>query len=365
MFYAITLFFSLFCYSSLPAEDLSKTIAIMVSTSQVWDPDSINSGIAGSEEAVIYVSQKLAAIGYTVTVFANPPENSRHSHLHANPRFLNKNDDDGTQFDIVIGWRMATEGLLLRNRGGHVYLWPHDISMWTLSDEQINAFDDVLWLSRWQREQYLLTNPGMAKFNHFVGNGINPEQFKPIKSRKNPYSCIYSSNYGNGLEHLLDIWPKVKEEFSLATLDIYYGWQHWGTLSQDQETKMKKQIIELSSLGVKEHGLVGHEELCQAYAKASIWTYPSIIPETFCITALRAQFAGALPVIIELAALKETVKHGYKCQNQSEYLDLLLSAMKNAPEITKKERKKMRKFILRDYTWEAVAFRWHELFEQV
>jgi hypothetical protein len=34
-----------------------------------WSPLSINKGIGGSQEAVIYLSQKLTTLGYQVTVF--------------------------------------------------------------------------------------------------------------------------------------------------------------------------------------------------------------------------------------------------------------------------------------------------------
>jgi len=116
-------------------------------------------------------------------------------------------------------------------------------------------------------------------------------------------------------------------------------------------------VQDYGSLGVKEHGQIGHEELNRAYESASLWTYPCIAPETFCITALRAQMAGAIPVIIEGSALKETVLHGYKCVNQVEYLPLLFKAMREAETVTSEERKKMGEFILKDYTWEKLAHR--------
>src|SRR5579872_4455625 len=53
-----------------------------------WDPESIRSGITGSEEAVIYISQKLADLGYQVEVLGSPPKDSPHSRKEANPRYI-------------------------------------------------------------------------------------------------------------------------------------------------------------------------------------------------------------------------------------------------------------------------------------
>lgn len=343
----------------------TKTIGIFTyncSASKPWDPDSIKQGITGSEEAIIYMSQELAKLDYQVMVFGNPPANSPYFKADANPRYVPLTYDDGTQFDIAIAWRTPDAAERLGKRASAVYLWPHDTFHWPLNNGQINGFKDVLWISKWQRNQWVTVNQGFSKFQHIFGNGIAPSQFQPVKERTNPHSCIYGSNYARGLEILLDIWPEVRKQFPKATLDIYYGWQHWGLLTPDKEIKMRKQVAELGSLGISEHGLVGHEELNRAYEKASIWAYPCIAPETFCITALRAQLAGAVPVIIEGSALSETVRFGYSCKSPQDYLATLLKALKDAESFTVDDRRQMGGFVLKEYTWKAMAQKWHDLF---
>lgn len=356
----------LFCCSTLVAE-VQKTIGIFTykcSAVKPWDPESIKSGITGSEEAIIYMAKELALLGYKVIVLADPPTNSAHCRPGANPRYVSTtNFDDGTQFDIAIAWRMPDAAERLNKRAKAVYLWPHDTHHWRLPKSQITAFKDVLWLSQWQRNQWISVNPAFAKFNKIFGNGIAPDQFKPLGARTNPQACIYGSNYARGLEILLDIWPEVRKQFPRATLDIYYGWQHWGLLPPEKETKMRAQLAALAPMEVRDHGLVGHEELNRAYEKASLWTYPCIAPETFCITALRAQLAGAVPVIIEGSALPETVRHGYKSKTPEEYLSTLIKAMQEAEKFTLAERQKMGEFVLQEYTWKAIAKKWQALFE--
>lgn len=330
---------------------------------QPWDPDHFTTG-GGSEEAVIFMSQELAKLGYQVIVFADPPEHSAHSSFTSNPRFIRATFIDQFPLDIAISWRVPTNAHWLKTRANQVYFWPHDTCSYPLEDWEIDAFDDVLWLSNWQRNQWISINPKFAKFETIFGNGIDLNQFEQIQERDSPHTCIYGSNYARGLEVLLDIWPIVKQEVPDAQLDIYYGWEHWGLLSPKKEAKLRAQLLELASLNVHEHGRVSHKELNQAYGTASLWTYPCIGLETFCITALRAQFAGAIPVIIEGSALIETVQHGFKCSKPEEFCALLIHALQSAKDISLKERKKMQEFISEHFTWEKIAKKWKERFSR-
>src|SRR5262249_55080184 len=109
-----TIFF-LLClipFTNLQCES-KKTIAIFAYKDERvghWDPDIINSGIFGSEEAVIYMSQQLAKLGYKVIVLGNPPDGSRYSISESNPRFIKTDSDDGSTYDIAISWRMPWIG---------------------------------------------------------------------------------------------------------------------------------------------------------------------------------------------------------------------------------------------------------------
>lgn len=342
---------------------MKKTVCIFtfaVTNDFTWDIDSIYKGISGSEEAVIYMSQCLVKLGFRVFVFGNPPLNSPHRSPTANPCFLKPNEPIPRSIDIAIAWRMPQIGSDLRKIASKVYLWPHDTLGFSVTQEQVEAFDDVLWLSEWQRTQWMSVSPSFEKFTKIFGNGIQPEQFQPISPRSNPFSCIYGSNYGRGLEILLDSWWDVFETFPKATLDIYYGWQHWGTLTKAQEDVFKNKIKALPN--VREHGQVSHHDLNRAYESSSLWTYPCTMDETFCITALRAQMAGAIPVVIQGSALTDVVRHGYSCLSKEEYLPLLKKALSDAEKISMEERAKMGEFILKEFTWEHLAMKWDGLF---
>jgi glycosyltransferase involved in cell wall biosynthesis len=55
------------------------------------------------------------------------------------------------------------------------------------------------------------------------------------------------------------------------------------------------------------HGWVNRETLERAWSTSSIWLYPCIFKETFCISALEAAISRTLVITNNLAALNETV----------------------------------------------------------
>jgi glycosyltransferase involved in cell wall biosynthesis len=326
-----------------------------------WDPDSIYTGVGGSEECIIYSAEALKNWGFKVSVLNNMINKEKYSNPSINPcyaGYLRKDDF----FDVSILHDDPQFSAILRERTRKLFFIPNNHCQNPLTEKEITAFDDILWLSSWQRNQWCSVSPGLAKFTKIFGNALQASQFKPLQERKNPYSCIYASDYGRGLYKLLDIWPNIKEKFPLATLDVYYGLRNWKRLSPEEEECIRERLQAFKTLGVTDHGRVGHFELATAFSKASMWTYPCNYPETFCITGIKAQFAGAVPVIVERDALAETVKFGFKCLDENDYEDLLINAMSQIETISLEERKKMGRFIRDNFTWEKMTSKWMELF---
>ena len=202
----VFIFLSVFCCvrSQLDAQKTIGIFTVKVEGVKPWDPDAILSGISGSEEAVIYLSQSLTKLDYKVIVFGDPPQGSRYSLPGSNPLFVPLDSLHVPLLDIAISWRMPAIAEGLKKIADKVYLWPHDTCAEKLTEAQIEAFDGVFWLSEWQRRQWISVNPSFTKFTPIFGNGILPEQFNPVQQRENPYACIYGSNYARGLEILLD-----------------------------------------------------------------------------------------------------------------------------------------------------------------
>lgn len=183
--------------------------------------------------------------------------------------------------------------------------------------------------------------------------------------RKN--KVIYASSYDRGLTTLLELWPEVRKEVPDAELDIFYGWNSYDAVNKSNPEMMKwkwqmiRKLNQLKDEGVKEHGRVTHEELAEKFKEAKVWAYPTEFTEIHCITALKAQEAGCIPVTTGCYALKETVvnnKYTVECEDIStnsekrkEFVKQLVSALRSEDEVVEK---------VKGVYWEDVAKQWEE-----
>src|SRR3990172_5678236 len=134
---------------------------------------------------------------------------------------------------------------------------------------------------------------------------------------RNPKLCIYGSSYDRGLEHLLKLWPNVVKEVPDAKLEIFYGWFLFDRVFGDNPERQawKEKINKLmEQQGITHLGRISHGACVEEHKKAGIWTYPTHFGEINCITAMRAQVYGSIPVVIDYAALHETVQYGIKVE---------------------------------------------------
>ena len=355
-------------------------IAVLGYSSQLvapWDPFSCDSGLPGSEECVVYATQELARQGHTVTVYMNPPVNSLWSASLINPRWIHvsqwSNPNNTRRYDLVLMWRRY-DMYVGQQRGKIVFSWLHD-SPNNVKDN-FPPFHGLCVLSQHHYQQ-LAAIPQLTIIPHTIsGNGLLLTQFTEPMSFTNSYSMGYFSNYARGLELLLYIWPTIRKEFPLATLDIYYGRETWGILSQERMNKLVAIIESYKTMGVTERGKVGHIALANAMQNTSVWCYPCTDPgETFCITAVKCQAAGCIPVTTRIGALAETIHKDApsidSITNAADlmlYQQLLLQTLKRIrdsdPILLIQER---RKYIAygQQYTWKACIDKWLTLYNQV
>lgn len=189
----------------------------------------------------------------------------------------------------------------------------------------------------------------------------------------NPLKVIYTSSYDRGLEHLLKIWPAVKEAVPEAELHIYYGWTLWDKFYKDNPSSMAwKAKIErgMEYDGVTHHGRVSQEEINKAMSECGIWAYPTHFGEINCITAMKAQALGCVPVTMNYAALETTVQHGIKIdgdiyddETREEFTKELISLLQD-PKRQEEIRAEMVPWANEKFTWKKVAASWDEEFKK-
>lgn len=367
----------------LPVESCSglKVAVLGFASSLVglWDPFDTDRGLPGSEECAIYATQELAARGHKVTVYMNPPEDSIWRSNFSNPKWIPENlwnsPENIEKYDLVLMWR-RTDLSTGKKRGKIVVFWPHDSFYNIPKETKFPSFDGVFLLSNHHRNQ-LNRIEGFCTIPYTIsGNGIVPSQFDDPSKSTNPLSIGYFSNYSRGLEILIGIWPIIKKLFPKATLSICYGRQTWNLMTPQKLSKLVKKIEDYESLGVTEHGKIGHLELAEIMKNTSIWAYPCTdAGETFCITAVKCQAAGCIPVTSRIGALNETVDYEASTiplieniLDAFDYQQLLIKTLERVQiskeEDLSEERKKYITFS-KKFSWANCIDKWLELYHRL
>jgi glycosyltransferase involved in cell wall biosynthesis len=343
-----------------------KSIAILAfGTVEAWSPKNEKAGgIGGSEEAVLNLSRELNKLGYRVTVYTNTGSDDGVYDGVVWKMFTEFNGKD--KFDTIVLWR--ANGLLEYEIDANVKLFDlHDVPMFgDWNEEKSNKVNKLMVKSEYHKSLFPEVKPEKIVIST---NGINSTQFKK-KIDREEFRCFYSSAIDRGLDILLDMWPKIKEKVPKATLHIYYGFQTFKALNKHNPERMRyvnnieKKMNDMASLGVVYHGRVSHDELADEMLKSDVWLYPTYFPEISCITAMKAQAAGAIPVCTDYAALDETVQYGKKIggdiyieEIQAEFINAAVEVLNNS-KFKKEQRKLMMPWAQDKFSWTNVAKEW-------
>lgn len=339
-----------------------KSVIIFCGNSwEEWSPVSTIKGIGGSEEAVIYLSKELVKLGYEVTVYNNCGEMAGEYEGVKYKSFFEFNPND--VFNVLISWRSNIFKLNTKLRAKRKLVWLHDVPN---KDQFIDGseFDKVIVLSEYHKS--LLPDSIPEEKIYVSSNGINLEDFKALGEIRNPQRLIYTSSYDRGIQHLLILWSDIKLQVPEAELHLFYGWNTYLEMEKSgaRDPKFRHAMETLMKQnGVFEHGRIGHKKLNKEFQKSGIWVYPSHFEEISCISAMKAQANGCVPVCTNYAALAETVKDGViidgKCGNKEtdeKFKDELIKILKN-----KKKQADLRKSVLKhkeSFGWNNVAGQW-------
>lgn len=345
---------------------MSKIIFYIGDSPESWSPKTIKTGIGGSEEATIYLAKEMADLGHEVIVYNKCGKDSGN---YGGVEYKSYLQYDNDICDLCIFWRDPTAMLakIRSARAKKKVLWLHD----TISESEVlpvmYLVDKVAVLSNYHRNLY----PHIPNERIFLTqNGVELSQFGQ-KVKRNPKKMIWTSSYDRGLKELLECWTEIKLAEPKAELHIYYGWETMKKIfGKTKEYRILRDILEslFDQQGVYHHGRVGHKEIAREMLSSGVWPYPTWWPEISCISAMKAQIAGAIPVIIPTAAVKETVRWGFSTNISYDiYKDIPEKVFDNFTDLVikaldEKEQEKIRQRMIKDsrerFNWKGVAGEW-------
>ena len=194
----------------------------------------------------------------------------------------------------------------------------------------------------------------------------------PTEIKRDPHLIVYGSSYDRGLDILLNMWPEIKKAVPDARLRVFYGWNLYDVGYHDNPERMawKEKINKLMEQdGITHLGRISHGAVKREFELAGVWAYPTYFGEISCITAMKAQAYGAIPVVVDYAALKETVQYGVKIKGDiydKETKDLYLGALiallndEKHQETIRPEMIEWAKY----FEWKNVANQWNDEFKR-
>lgn len=336
-----------------------------------WSPKSTEEGIGGSEEAVIYLSQELTKLGWKVTVYASPGEDAGDYDGVVYKQWYDLNIND--KFNNLILWRGV--GMVDYDLDAKfTMLWMHDVpNNMEFTEKRLEKVNKIAVLSEFHKTLFRMNKEGTlkpipAEKFFLTSNGIPDMDIDQWKGT--PKRMCYVSSPDRGLEYLLVNWKKIKEQVPDASLHVYYGFKLYEYFYRDNPSKIKwmKDMMELMKQdGISYHGRISHKSLHEEINKCGIWAYPTEFQEISCISAMKAQRLGAIPVVTDYAALKETVKNGLKVDvdivdedGQQDYINALCGLL-NDEEKQREIRGTMMPWAKENYAWSKVASQWDSL----
>ncbi len=184
----------------------------------------------------------------------------------------------------------------------------HDLAMdpenKILKDEGWKKFDHFVFVSYWQRDQYILLYGIPYSKCTVIQNSIELE-YTPIQKQTDTIRLIYHTTPHRGLELVYPIVDALSKEFDNIHLDVYssfsvYGWDQRDKPFEDLFNKIKDHSH------MTYHGAVSNEKVLDALRESHIFLFPSIWQETSCIAMIEAIRSGVLVVHPSYGALQET-----------------------------------------------------------
>lgn len=305
-----------------------------------WDPrDGKTWG--GSEEGVVELAKLLASSGWKVELYANT-ENLGTS---GDGDFSVYHHDDWKpqkKRDVVVS---VKEPMLFDRKinAKCKILWTTDpLQPTDMTPGRMRNIDRIVCLTNWHRDEVLERNKHIpaeqvVAIPYGAQEVFDTFHFSPGKTHaemvlRDPKLCVYASSFDRGLEVILARWPKILEEVPDAKLHIWHGWEPSDRIHGNAPRYLawKQKVNE--AMGQDGITLMPRTEIDDPtpYLEAGLWLYPCMGGERYCLTAVKAQACGAVPVVVPTMALDETVQFGRKEPNVDDWQQVTVDLLKDA-----------------------------------
>lgn len=339
--------------------------------------------LGGSETSLVKLSELFSnEYNFKVRIFINE-ESFGNERVVNNVEYVHSSRlTDTFKFDIVILWRYCGINLYINFCSLYTRLncnlicidCQDDINVFHIRDPskllKLEKEPNCVFFlkSNYHKQMNCLKNLNLSTF--VCPNGVDKDLFKlkdKVITRQINRFC-YTASYDRGLkELLLYSWRQIKRSLPDAELHVYYGMSHLC----DQKLKNEITFLLANTPGVYDHGRVSSNDISIEKQTSTFWLYPSHSQtETDCINLSESIVAGCIPIISEIAVLKE--RYGVHVSGdplKRDFHDMYALTCVKMAKLDGTELEKIRNELNEktienklQLTWPEVALKWTTMF---
>jgi glycosyltransferase involved in cell wall biosynthesis len=327
--------------------------------------------VGGGETSMICVSQELARLGHSVTVYAHTPQAAEYDGVQWIPlRGDGEFREKPESVDVAVSYDNPS---ILRDINCHVRVLENQTNNPPIRDVPEGLIDAFVFKSHWHKNAVRQVEPSLALERSFVvGNGVDPSLYaKRNEVAKVPGRMIWSSSPDRGLHHALEIFRRVRERMANVTFHVFYNFDNcfepykWGMNYGIECMWRAKRLMETTE-GVTHVGAVNKHALAQAQMEAELLLFPEDTArpsEGFGISVLEALTAGCVPLISDCDCMPELWGGVAPMLPLPIRYDLWTEAVVKllSDRESREARAKAGYELAEQYTWERIGRQWHDL----
>ena len=239
------------------------------------------------------------------------------------------------------------------------------------SKNYVEKIDYIVFNSNWNFEKFGYQFKVPESKSIVIRNAI--EKIDLIEKPKDKINLIYHTTPWRGLTHLLNVFKKFNQENLF--LNVCSSTKIYGKKFNDQYSSKYEKLFEecKNTKNVNYLGYVDNKKITELLKKMHIYAFPSVWPETSCISAIESMAAGCEVVTTNLGALYETCTPFAKFVGfdrnfqlmENKFEKALASSIKNYwSDETQKKLKLQSETINTTYSWEVRSVEWKNFFDE-
>ena len=239
------------------------------------------------------------------------------------------------------------------------------------SKEYLEKIDYIVFNSNWNFEKFYYQFKIPESKSLVIKNAVKKIEFH--QKPKDKINLIYHTTPWRGLVHLIKIFKNLN--LKNVELNVCSSTKIYGKKFDESCSKEYEKIFDecKNTKNINYLGFVNNEKIIELLKKIHIYSYPSVWPETSCISAIESMAAGCEIVTTNLGALYETCTPFAKFVGfdrnfqlmENKFEKALASSIKNYwSDETQKKLKLQSETINTTYSWEVRSVEWKNFFDE-